>query len=592
MHLGQLVFQLPYSLLLSSLALAAAVPPAASVELTVLNPDNFEQTISKGVWFIEHFSPYCGHCRRFAPTWTQLVEHYEQQTDPGIKLAQVNCAVHGDLCAKNKVDGYPQMNLYRNGQFVESYLKSRDYDLIVEYLSKHVEPSNPKTAATTAPSSESLITTQAVHEHLTHIPQSINPSGTVTVLDPSTFTNAITTGHAFIKFYAPWCGHCKKLAPTWVQLAHEMQGKLNVAEVNCDAHSSLCRSQGVTGYPMLIYYSPGGVDKTEYTGGRKFPQLKAFSDKLSSPAVQEWQSDDVTSLVGEHQVVYLLLHNPSDAAYLSMLQEASQVLFGSPQVYKSSSAALYRHFSVDPGKTILLVLKDHNGDTPAASYEFKNLSADRQREELKTWLLRNKLPTSLELDSDTFQEVMNAPHHPLVVLVAAPATELSAISNQVQDIAAKWRSNKHEGDVVFAWMDSGRWANWLKSMYGIKAASLPAVVITDHSCLVYYDADQYGDKIQLNSMSIFSAIHGAQSATIPYKHSENIVERLARYLNHKLESLEMMVSHNPGSVIFFLVCIVAIVFYAVKKFIFDEDEIAISRNSRPTRLGTKSARLD
>lgn len=48
--------------------------------------------------FIEHFSPYCGHCRRFAPTWELLVEHYTSQEDPGVQLAQVNCAIHGGQC--------------------------------------------------------------------------------------------------------------------------------------------------------------------------------------------------------------------------------------------------------------------------------------------------------------------------------------------------------------------------------------------------------------------------------------------------------------------------------------------------------------
>ena len=45
--------------------------------------------------FIEHFSPYGHHCRAFAPTWTQLVEANDKKADPGIHLAQVNCAVHG-----------------------------------------------------------------------------------------------------------------------------------------------------------------------------------------------------------------------------------------------------------------------------------------------------------------------------------------------------------------------------------------------------------------------------------------------------------------------------------------------------------------
>src|ERR1700675_1695869 len=79
------------------------------------------------------------------------------------------------------------------------------------------------------------------------------------------------------------CGYCKRLAPTWTQLAKHMQRRLNIAEVNCDENRALCQSQDVRGYPTLRYYS-GGV-KTQYTGAREFDQLKAFAEKAVAPYV-------------------------------------------------------------------------------------------------------------------------------------------------------------------------------------------------------------------------------------------------------------------------------------------------------------------
>lgn len=92
MRFSRSLSDLPFSLLITSFALAVSAVP---VHTAVLTPETFAPTIEKGVWLIEHFSPYCGHCRSFAPTWDKLVENNEKASDPGIHLAQVNCAADG-----------------------------------------------------------------------------------------------------------------------------------------------------------------------------------------------------------------------------------------------------------------------------------------------------------------------------------------------------------------------------------------------------------------------------------------------------------------------------------------------------------------
>ncbi|GBE79006.1 hypothetical protein SCP_0202030 [Sparassis crispa] len=596
MKLSAALAQLPYSLLVASLTLTAIAAPVESVGLDVLEPDNFESTIAQGVWFIEHFSPYCPHCRDFMPTWEQLVADTQKSADPGIHLAQVNCAINGDLCTKNGVTGYPQMNLYRNGVFQEMFSGARDYDRLTAFISTHAEPTTvaepepePEPEPTSAPAAL-VVEDRYIAEHRESYraapARDLNPSGTVLELNENTFRDVVDDGMIFVKFFAPWCGHCKKLAPVWRELAVEMQHKLAIAEVNCDDHNALCHAEGVTGFPMLVYYGGKDGGKTEYTSGRKLEQLKAFAEKISGPPMREMNFEDLHARVEEHPVLYLLLHPPTSNWPINHLLDASHILFGSPPIYTSTSSRLYSHFGITPDASIILALKDGDDAAPAAVYQFTTqANADHEKESLTSWLLRNRLPLSLALSSDNFQDVMNAPHKPLVVLAAAAPSALQAdIAPEMRELARQWRDARGSAAVVFAWMDAERWASWLKGMYGIKPDALPRVVIADHSGLVYWDTDHFGEKIQLSSSSLFSAINGALSRTIKPKHSENFVERMARYLNGRLMATEKYVSAHPWSTVCFVLLFVAVFAWALLRLFADSPEFREVARGKGDRL--------
>lgn len=60
----------------------------------------------------------------------------------------------------------------------------------------------------------------------------------VFVLTANTFEDFLLGGDTFVKFYAPWCGHCKQLKPTWKQLGRELnsKGSIAIAKVRLCTH--------------------------------------------------------------------------------------------------------------------------------------------------------------------------------------------------------------------------------------------------------------------------------------------------------------------------------------------------------------------
>lgn len=90
----------------------------------------------------------------------------------------------------------------------------------------------------------------------------------------------------FLKFFAPWCGHCKQLAPLWQEVTDMYKGDEHrlVGEVDCTTEEpegggkALCEKFNVSGYPTLLYGDPDQLQK--YTGERTPSGVKAHAEAL------------------------------------------------------------------------------------------------------------------------------------------------------------------------------------------------------------------------------------------------------------------------------------------------------------------------
>ena len=109
----------------------------------------------------------------------------------------------------------------------------------------------------------------------------IAASAKVVTLTPDNFDSIVMdpSKNVFVKFYAPWCGHCVRMAPAWEALSEKVAEDVVIAELDGSQHGPLAQKFGVRGFPTLKYFTKGNKNGVAYQGARDIPAFEAFIAK-------------------------------------------------------------------------------------------------------------------------------------------------------------------------------------------------------------------------------------------------------------------------------------------------------------------------
>jgi len=214
-----------------------------------------EETFSKYVdgsnnILVEFYAPWCGHCKNLAPEWAIAGETFQPEDD--IVIAALDATTASAIATKYGVTGYPTIKFFPKGSTTpEDYKGGRTADTIVSWVNDKV---GTKRKVKMAPSAVLALTAETFDKEV------LGAKG------------------ALVEFYAPWCGHCKSLAPKYEKLALAFAGETDVliAKVDATEEPDLANKYEVTGYPTIKFFPPGSSEPESYEGGREVDDMVKF----------------------------------------------------------------------------------------------------------------------------------------------------------------------------------------------------------------------------------------------------------------------------------------------------------------------------
>ncbi|TBU32775.1 disulfide isomerase [Dichomitus squalens] len=280
-----------------------------------------------------------------------------------------------------------------------------------------------------------------------------------------------------VEFFAPWCGHCKALAPHYEEAATALKEKgIKLAKVNCVDEADFCQSNGIQGYPTLRVYRNG--EYTDYAGPRKADGIISYMTKQSLPAVSEVTKENFEEFKKADNIVALaFLPSSTDAPAPEFSATANKhrddYLFGLTTDPEVAAAA---------GVTPPAIVVFRSFDEPQTEYPYPIASAKVY--DIESWIGDLAVPLLGEVGAENYQTYASS-GKPLAYLFVDPTDEKhDEYLSTLKPVAAKFR-----GKVNFVWIDAIKYGDHARAL-NVGEAKWPAFVVQDLQKQLKYPLDQ------------------------------------------------------------------------------------------------------
>ncbi|KAG5519273.1 hypothetical protein PMAC_001898 [Pneumocystis sp. 'macacae'] len=235
-------------------------------------------------------------------------------------------------------------------------------------------------------------------------------------------------GLFLVEFFAPWCGHCKALAPEYETAATMLKEKgITLIQVDCTVETRLCETYEVTGYPTLKVFKDGS--HAPYEGPRKATSIVSYMIKQTLPVVTSISLENFEDFKASDEIILIAfldtLDDPLNDLFFSLASKyRNKYSFGlssDPEVFKKVKVTAPAIYMFKKAEDVYIVYR--------GKYEYG---------ELEAFLNSESLPLFGELLPETYERYISS-KVPIGCIFVSSVEEKKMFEASLLPLAVKYR---------------------------------------------------------------------------------------------------------------------------------------------------------